>query len=91
MDYTKNKNIFLIATVLQFLLVAVSIGNAYTDETIHLDYSFTEPILTSDGNYDKVSISDLESYIILGEPVLPVKTIKILLPHRKLLLPDPVK
>ncbi len=52
--------------------------------TINLEISFSQPILSrkSDG-YHSVEISDLPLYSAPGKPVLPYKTVRVLIPQDK--------
>lgn len=50
-------------------------------ETLKLKYRFEEPKIYSAGEYKRIGIAGLKQYRSEGEPTLPCKTIKILLPH----------
>ena len=56
------------------------VESASENETMCLMFDFEEPeIIMNDGFYN-VQMSGLDSYGTIGEPVLPIKTIEILLP-----------
>ncbi len=49
-------------------------------ETLKFKYNFQEPKILSAGEYARVTITGISQYRVEGEPVLPVKTIRVLLP-----------
>ncbi len=49
-------------------------------ETLKFEYAFGEPEIVGVDEYARVSIAGLSQYGLEGKPVLPVRTIKILLP-----------
>ncbi len=56
-----------------------------TGEILEFNYVFEEPTIEKveigNNTYDKVLLEDTDSFEKTGEPVLPVKTVKILLPQ----------
>jgi len=58
------------------------IESAYDGEQIHIECKFTKPIVER-GEYDRVKVKNLRNIGNPGEPVLPFKTLNILLPQGK--------
>ncbi|MHC4498975.1 MAG: C25 family cysteine peptidase, partial [Planctomycetota bacterium] len=54
-----------------------------TGETIILEYEFSEPVISKDGEYDMVSIEGLERYLCTGAPIVPVRPATVLIPFGK--------
>jgi len=54
---------------------------------IVVEYTFSQPKIEKVGEYDRITIPDREIYLFgrPGEPLLPYKTVKILLPQGRLL------
>jgi hypothetical protein len=52
-------------------------------ETIILEYEFSEPVISKDGEYDRVSIEGLERYLCTGAPIVPVRPATALIPFGK--------
>ncbi|MCG2826396.1 MAG: C25 family cysteine peptidase, partial [Thermoplasmatales archaeon] len=55
-------------------------------QSVGLSFDFLKPIISKKGGYDTVVIDGLYNHAMPGEPVLPFKTAKILLPEGKNLL-----
>lgn len=51
------------------------------EETLRFNYHFEDPIISSSGEFQCIKISGLKQYRSEGAPVLPCKTLKILLPY----------
>jgi hypothetical protein len=67
------------------LLTTISINtesrNLMSDHSIFLEFGFSVPNVEKVNGYDSISIKGLQSLGEPGEPVLPFKTVKILLPQ----------
>ncbi len=55
----------------------------YDDNTMIFHFDFDEPIIEERGKYHIVKMGDLSNYEASGKPVLPFKSLKILLPFGK--------
>ena len=78
----KNLFAFFLGTVVIFLILPrlYSEENGETD-VLKFTYHFEEPRTFSSGEYAGISIAGLKQYRDVGKPILPCKTVKILLPH----------
>ncbi|MFH1777298.1 MAG: C25 family cysteine peptidase [Candidatus Omnitrophota bacterium] len=72
------KQIRFICGIVVLILVLVT-GLTYADE-ICIDVSFPDPVITSRGEYHGIEMQDMRSIANPGEPVLPVKGVKVLIP-----------
>ena len=54
--------------------------NAERDNSIQLSYSFEQPCIEKKNLFDEITMSDLMTCGLPGEPVMPLKSIKVLLP-----------
>jgi len=61
----------------------LSIKTYTTSNSIKVDVSFPRPTIIPSQNYQTVKMQDLPRYGDPGAPVLPLKTIKILIPQGK--------
>lgn len=52
-------------------------------EKISITYDFSEPEIEKVDEYDRITITDLENYGDPGQPVLPYKSVNILIPQGK--------
>ena len=57
-----------------------------TANSIKLKYNFAIPTVRRDSDYDSIEISDLPRYGNPGEPILPFKLVKVLIPSNKVVL-----
>ena len=57
------------------------VGIYEESDKIVLDYSFSEPVVTSGNQYDMVTMSGTESYERTGAPIVPVRPVTVLVPH----------
>ncbi len=72
----KNYKLFLISG----LFVCGIFINSTTWATISLRYEFAEPRIEKINEYHRVIMSEVSSYGNPGKPVLPIKTVRVLLP-----------
>ena len=51
------------------------------ENTLCTTYQFTQPIITTDGGYQHITMDGLSTITTPGKPMLPFQTIKVLLPQ----------
>ena len=56
---------------------------ASSNNQIVLEYDFSPPVITNDGTYDHISITDLDEFSEVGAPIVPMKTVRVLVPFGK--------
>ncbi len=85
----KRKTFFLISTL---IFGACSFNSIFfpsnapsqdTNDILKFTYRFEEPQISQAGEYARIGVAGLRQYTDTGKPVLPVKTVKILLPYGK--------
>jgi hypothetical protein len=79
----KAESAMSISTGTQATASEVGIHTRTLQNSIVVDVSFPQPTLTDVSSYAKVEIGDLPRDGAPGEPVLPSKTVKILIPQNK--------
>jgi len=83
MVFVKKCSIFL-SLFSFFLIFGIVLLTGTSSEVkfteITLNFNFSEPIIERIGNYDRIKIEGLENFGEPGIPVLPFKTVRILLP-----------
>ena len=79
--YKKFKLILVFIFIFVSLFVLVNAKNGQ----IRINYNFPEPknekINIGNFEYDRIIVEGLENYGVPGNPVLPIKTAKILIPQ----------
>jgi len=68
-------------TALLFLASASPKNISAADTTIIIKSVFPHPVITRENGYDRVTMPDLQNIGKTGEPVLPFKTLEVLIPY----------
>ncbi len=78
---------FLVGTMFSTMMVNVVAEDYNKDSTeedtceIKLTYTFSEPNLIKKNSYWSVELDDLDYEVETGKPLLPIQTVKVLLPY----------
>lgn len=60
---------------------ALKVDESGTNSPIIVEFAFSAPELTKEGDYDSITMEGLYSHGDPGMPILPFKTVKILIPQ----------
>jgi hypothetical protein len=74
---------FTVAFNVQATANVASPASAELTDSFVLEFDFSPPVVTEGHVYDSVTMSELSQYGAPGEPVLPFKTAKVLIPQGK--------
>ncbi len=81
--------VLIIFGILAIAVVIIPSAETANEHEIILDFSFTEPVITevnvSNTTYHKVVMNESQTFGGFGLPLLPAKTMKILLPQKGVL------
>ena len=83
------KKVISIGIIVLFVVSGVSsIGvtqntHILLESDMSFHFQFNEPTIRENDEYYTIKIDDLQSYNNPGDPVVPIKTVKILIPYGK--------
>jgi parallel beta-helix repeat protein len=83
MEYKKLVSLVLVFTLLASFCFVITPTFAVKNEEMQFTFEISAPTITKGPSFDSVMISDMPSYGAPGEPILPFRLVKALIPQGK--------